>query len=145
MAFRPTWRTPCSIRWATTLPRAEFFPQATTGRIAAFWSKRFVQVAQALRPWTIDFHVAQNDGTVKGSGSHDKTGRHCPPDDPNGKMDIVKIAGLWMRNDDGTPTRAYKHICWDGCMFPNAMMTSPETWVRILATLIRVRDAHGWD
>jgi len=35
---------------------------------------------------TIDFHVAQNDGTVKGSGSHDKTGRHCPPDDPNGKM-----------------------------------------------------------
>ena len=65
--------------------------------------------------------------------------------DPNGKMDIVKIAGLWMRNDDGTPTRAYKHICWDGCMFPNAMMTSPETWVKILATLIRVRDAHGWD
>ena len=115
------------------------------------WSDRGVlvealsRVAQALRPWTIDFHVAQNDGTVKGSGSHDKTGRHCPPDDPNGKMDIVKIAGLWMRKDDGTPTRAYKHICWDGCMFPNAMMTSPETWVKILATLIRVRDAHGWD
>jgi sugar phosphate isomerase/epimerase len=115
------------------------------------WSDRGVlvealrQVAQALRPWTIDFHVAQNDGTVKGSGSHDKTGRHCLPDDPNGKMDIVKIAGLWMRNDDGTPTRAYKHICWDGCMFPNATMTSPETWVKILATLVRVRDAHGWD
>jgi sugar phosphate isomerase/epimerase len=103
------------------------------------------QVAHALRPWTIDFHVAQNDGTVKGSGSHDKTGRHCPPDDPNGKMDIVEIAGLWMRNDDGVPTRAYEHICWDGCMFPNAMMTSPETWVKILATMIRVRDAHGWD
>jgi len=103
------------------------------------------KVAQALRPWTIDFHVAQNDGTVKGTGSHDKTGRHCPPDDPNGKMDIVKIAGLWMRNDDGSPTRAYQHICWDGCMFPNAMMTSPDTWVKILATMIKVRDAHGWD
>jgi sugar phosphate isomerase/epimerase len=103
------------------------------------------KVAQALRPWTIDFHVAQNDGTVKGTGSHDKTGRHCPPDDPNGKMDIVKIAGLWMRNDDGTPTRAYEHICWDGCMFPNAMMTSPDTWAKILATMIKVRDAHGWD
>src|SRR5205807_186468 len=69
LAFRPTWRTPCSIRWATTLPRAESFPQ----------------------------------------------------------------------------TGAYRHICWDGGMFPNAMMTSPETWVKILATLIRVRDAHGWD
>jgi sugar phosphate isomerase/epimerase len=115
------------------------------------WSDRDVlvdalrQVARALRPWTIDFHVAQNDGTVKGSGSHDKTGRHCPPDDPNGKMDIVEVAGLWMRNDDGTPTRAYQHICWDGCMFPNAMMLSPETWAKILGTMIKVRDAHGWD
>jgi sugar phosphate isomerase/epimerase len=103
------------------------------------------QVAHALRPWTIDFHVAQNDGTVKGSGSHDKTGRHCPPDDPNGKMDIIAIAGLWMRNEDGTPTRAYEHICWDGCMFPNTMMISPDTWVKILATMIQVRNAHGWD
>jgi sugar phosphate isomerase/epimerase len=103
------------------------------------------QVADALRPWTIDFHVAQNDGTVKGSGSHDKTGRHCPPDDPNGRMNIVEIAGLWMRGSDGAPTKAYEHICWDGCMFPNSMMTAPETWVKILATMIQVRDAHGWD
>jgi hypothetical protein len=103
------------------------------------------KVARALRPWTIDFHIAQNDGTVKGSGSHDKTGRHCPPDDPNGKMNIVEIAGLWMRNEDGTPTRAYEHICWDGCMFPNATMTSSDTWVKILATLIQVRNAHGWN
>jgi sugar phosphate isomerase/epimerase len=115
------------------------------------WSDRSVltgalrQVAHALRPWTIDFHVAQNDGTVKGSGSHDKTGRHCPPDDPNGKMDIVEIAGFWMRNEDGAPTRAYEHVCWDGCMFPNAMMTSPDIWVKILATMIQVRDAQGWD
>jgi hypothetical protein len=43
------------------------------------------QVAKALRPWTIDFHVAQNDGTVKGSGSHDKTGRHCPPTIPTAR------------------------------------------------------------
>ena len=102
-------------------------------------------VADALRPWTIDFHVAQNDGTVKGSGSHDKTGRHCPPDDPNGRMDIVEIAGLWMRNEDGTPTKAYQHICWDGCMFPNSTMTAPETWTKILKTMIDVRNAHGWD
>src|SRR3569623_1547571 len=30
-------------------------------------------LTKALRPWTIDFHVAQNDATVFGSGSHDKT------------------------------------------------------------------------
>jgi sugar phosphate isomerase/epimerase len=102
-------------------------------------------VANALRPWTIDFHVAQNDGTVKGSGSHDKTGRHCPPNDPNGRMNIVEVAGLWMRGENGEPARAFQHICWDGCMFPNEMMLTPETWTNILATMIQVRDAHGWD
>ena len=38
-----------------------------------------------LRPWTIAFHVAQNDGTVHGAGSHAKTGRPCQAADPNGK------------------------------------------------------------
>ena len=51
---------------------------------------RYKKLTDALRPWTIDFHVAQNDGTVHGTGSHDKTGRHCLADDPNGKLDIVK-------------------------------------------------------
>ena len=40
------------------------------------------QLTAALRPWTIDFHVAQNDATVHGTGSHDKTGRHCLPTIP---------------------------------------------------------------
>jgi sugar phosphate isomerase/epimerase len=97
----------------------------------------------ALRPWTIDFHVAQNDATVKGSGSHDKTGRHCLPDDPNGKMDIVRVAGAWLRDDSGNPTRAFEHICWDGCMFPNATMMNPKTWNDVLAAMIAVRNAHG--
>ncbi len=102
-------------------------------------------MTRALRPWTIDFHVAQNDATVKGSGSHDKTGRHCLPSDPNGKMDVVRVAGAWMRGDDGEPTRAFQHICWDGCMFPNEVMMRPGTWREILAAMIAVRDAHGWN
>lgn len=102
-------------------------------------------VAHALQPWTIDFHVAQNDGTVKGSGSHDKTGRHCLPDDPNGRMNIIEVAGFWMRNGHGSPTRAFEHICWDGCMFPNATMSAPSTWNKVLATMIEVRNAHGWN
>ncbi len=94
-----------------------------------------------LRPWTIDFHVAQNDGHVHGAGSHDKTGKHCPADDPNGKLDIVKCAGYWLQ---GAADRGIKHICWDGCMFPNAMLENVSTWNTILNTMIKVRDAHGW-
>ena len=102
-------------------------------------------MTRALRPWTIDFHVAQNDATVKGSGSHDKTGRHCLPHDPNGKLDIVRHAGFWLKDDSGKPTRAVQHICWDGCMFPNATMTQQKTWDDILGVMVGVRDAHGWD
>jgi sugar phosphate isomerase/epimerase len=101
-------------------------------------------LTHALRPWTIDFHVAQNDATVKGSGLHDKTGHHCLPDDSNGKLNIVEAAGMWMRDEDGTLRKAFRHICWDGCMFPNSVMQQPETWNKILSTMTAVRHAHGW-
>jgi sugar phosphate isomerase/epimerase len=98
----------------------------------------------ALRPWTFDFHIAQNDATVKGSGDHDKTGRHCPATDPNGKLDIPRHAGFWMRDSYGNVLQKYRHICWDGCMFPNELMMKPSTWNDILRTMIAVRDQHGW-
>jgi sugar phosphate isomerase/epimerase len=102
-------------------------------------------MTRTLRPWTIDFHIAQNDATVKGSGSHDKTGRHCLPHDPKGKMDVVRVAGAWMRDEKGEPTRAFQHVCWDGCMFPNEVMRQPSTWRDILRTMIAVRNVHGWN
>ena len=102
------------------------------------------KLTAALRPYTIDFHVAQNDGTVFGSGSHDKTGRHCLATDPNGKLDIVQDAGHWLRDENGQLTKAFNHICWDGCMFPNQVMNNQQTWNDILAAMIKVRKAHGW-
>ncbi len=98
----------------------------------------------ALRPWTIDFHVAQNDGTVFGAGSHDKTGRHCQASDPNGKLNIAEDAGFWLRDENGILTKKFRHICWDGCMFPNEVMMQPKTWNDILAAMIKVRQLHGW-
>ena len=93
-ASRPTWRT--RMLFTHGLQRARG-PLAAgrlrlveAGRVARLRTDRW---RRALRPWTIDFHVAQNDGTVKGSGSHDKTGHHCLPTDPNGKLDIVRDAG----------------------------------------------------
>jgi len=94
-----------------------------------------------LRPWTIDFHVAQNDGEVHGAGSHDKTGKHCQADDPNGKLDIVRCAGYWLKD---AAARGIQHICWDGCMFPNAVLETPDTWNAILDVMLKVRAAHGW-
>jgi sugar phosphate isomerase/epimerase len=102
------------------------------------------KLTAALRPWTIDFHVAQNNATVFGSGSHDKTGRHCLAADPTGKLDIPKHAGYWLRDESGNLTKKFRHICWDGCMFSNEIMMKPQTWNDILGAMVKVRDLHGW-
>jgi hypothetical protein len=126
-------------------PEDRLLPENFDWKQGHLLAEAYKVMARALRPWTIDFHVAQNDGTVKGSGSHDKTGRHCLPNDPNGKLDIVRDAGAWMRDDNDKPTKAFEHICWDGCMFPNAVMTDQQTWNDVLRVMLAVRNAQGWD
>ncbi|HEX3314500.1 MAG TPA: TIM barrel protein [Gemmataceae bacterium] len=126
-------------------PEDRILPENWNWSDPAILDKALATLTAALRPWTIDFHVAQNDATVKGSGSHDKTGRHCLPNDPNGKLKIAHAAGFWMRDSYGNPTKKFKHICWDGCMFPNEVMKKAQTWNDILAAMISVREAHGWN
>ncbi|MFI5381942.1 MAG: TIM barrel protein [Tepidisphaerales bacterium] len=124
-------------------PEDRIVPQGFNWEAVAL-DNALATLTAALRPWTIDFHIAQNDATVKGSGTHDKTGRHCLPTDPNGKLNPPHHAGFWMRDSYGNVTRRIKHVCWDGCMFPNETMMKPQTWNSILATMIAVRDGHGW-
>ena len=125
-------------------PEDRILPEGWNWSDPATLDEALRTLTAALRPWTIDFHVAQNDATVKGSGSHDKTGRHCLPNDPNGKLSIARHAAFWMRDGYGNVLRKFRHICWDGCMFPNDVMQQPQTWNDILAAMIAVRDAHGW-
>jgi sugar phosphate isomerase/epimerase len=125
-------------------PEDQILPQNWDWKDPAKLDGALAALTAALRPWTIDFHVAQNDATVKGSGSHDKTGRHCLPNDPNGKLKIARHAGFWLRDGYGNVTKKLRHICWDGCMFPNETMMKPETWRDILKAMVDVRDAHGW-
>ena len=102
-----------------------------------FWPA-YREMVGKLRPWTLDFHVAQNDGTVHGTGSHEKTGRHCQADDANGKLDITACSKVWL---EGAAARGMKHICWDGCMFPNATLENPKTWNTILSAMVKVKQA----
>ena len=125
-------------------PEARLLPENYDWKDKSLLDAALKKLTEALRPWTFDFHVAQNDGSVFGSGSHDKTGRHCQVADPNGKLDVTHHAGFWLRDDKGQLTKAFNHICWDGCMFPNAVMMKQQTWNDILGAMIKVRDAHGW-
>jgi sugar phosphate isomerase/epimerase len=125
-------------------PEARILPEGYDWKDKSVLDQAMKTMTDALRPWTIDFHVAQNDATVKGIGYHDKTGRHCQVNDPNGKLDIAHHAGFWLRDANGKLTKAFQHVCWDGCMFPNAVMMQQQTWNDVLGAMIKVRDAHGW-
>ena len=142
---KPTWAHTLLYTLGYNAPEDRILPENWNWSDPGTLDKALATLTASLRPWTIDFHIAQNDATVKGSGSHDKTGRHCLPDDPNGKLKIAHHAGFWMRDSYGNPTKKFKHVCWDGCMFPNETMKKPETWNKILAAMIAVRDAHGWN
>ncbi|MCX6886044.1 MAG: TIM barrel protein [Verrucomicrobia bacterium] len=124
-------------------PEDAILPQNHDWSDAGMLDEALKKLTAALGPWTIDFHVAQNDATVFGSGTHDKTGHHCLPKDPNGKLDIPRHAGFWLRTA-GEVTRKIPHICWDGCMFPNEVMLQQQTWNDVLQAMISVRQAHGW-
>jgi len=124
-------------------PEARLVPEDFNWEKEAF-DKGYRTLTDKLRPWVKDFHVAQNDATAFGSGTHDKTGRHCAVDDKNGKLDIPYHAGFWLR-DNNNRHIDIKHMCWDGCMFPNAVLERQETWNNILAAMNAVRERHGWN
>lgn len=105
-----------------------------------FW-QAYGKMTQALAPWTLDFHVAQSNGTVFGSGSHDKTGRHCPADAEDGKLDVERCSEYWLLDAQSKIRNNIKHVCWDGCMFPNHVLEAQKTWDKVLSLMVAVRDS----
>src|SRR5690606_3411758 len=101
-------------------------------------------LTSALRPYTFDLHVAQNDGTGFCSGSHDKTARHCRAPAPHRKFHVAPDSSYWLRDEKGELSKAFKRICQDCGMIPNRVMNNQQAWNDILAALIKVRNAHGW-
>jgi len=54
------------------------------------------------------------------------------PNDPNGKLKIAASAGFWLAEAYGNVTKKLKHVCWDGCMFPNDVMKKPRRGIAFL-------------
>ena len=105
------------------------------------FKEAYKTMVKALGPWLFDFHVAQSNGSVFGSGSHDKTGRHCLPDASDGKLDMVQCSLAWLLDENGNVRNNIQHICWDGCMFPNAALEKPATWTKILDVMVQIQSA----
>lgn len=93
-------------------------------------------LAEPLRRWTISLYVSQSDGS---SIEH-----RLLPSDQTGKLQLTHHIGSWLYGDDGRLTKALQHLCWDGGSFPAQLLLNQETWDGVLASMIAIRDAHGW-
>ena len=81
-------------------PEDRILPKDYDWKDGGILDEALKKLTAALRPWTTDFHVAQNDATVFGSGTHDHTGRHCLATDPTTASSIspiTRVSGSAMR------------------------------------------------
>src|SRR5439155_24368237 len=83
-------------------PDERILPEAYDWKEKEMLYDALASMNRVLRPWVVDFHIAQNDATLKGSDTHDKTCRHRLPNDPNGKIDVARALGLGKRDNHGS-------------------------------------------
>ncbi len=49
---------------------------------------------------------------------------------------VVRLGFTTKPTSQGEPTKAFRHICWDGCMFSNDIMLDPQIWNDDVASMI---------
>ena len=121
-ASRPTWPTRCSTRWARTPPRTASCRQASTGTTTPTLDERPADADR--RPAALDdrlprrperrdrlrLGLARPHRPALPAERPQRQARHPPP-----------RRLLAPRRARASSTKAFRHICWDGCMFPNAV------------------------
>ncbi len=64
--------------------------------------------------------------------------------DPNGKLNVPRDAGYWLRDDTGKVLKSSNTSAGTAaCSRMNVMMRQ-QTWNDILAAMLQVRENHGW-
>jgi hypothetical protein len=92
-------------------PEDRLLPEGYDWKDRSVLDAAYTKLTAALRPWTFDFHIAQNDATVLGSGSHDKTGPPLPAEGPQRQARHHAPRGLLAaRREEATHARDQPHV-----------------------------------
>ena len=103
-AFRPTWPTRSSIMLGHNAPEDASCRPTSTGTTRPRSTPATKQLTDALRPWTIDFHVAQNNGDGPRLRQPRQNRPPLPAErPPTASSTSSKYAGYWLRDADGKP------------------------------------------
>ncbi len=99
-ATRPTWRTRCCFMLGANAEEDRILPEGL--RLEGHGRARRRLQEGGRRAAALDARLprrAERRHRCSAPATHEKTGRHCRPTDPNGKLDITKHAGYWLRDD----------------------------------------------
>lgn len=121
---------------ASTANLPKGFDFRDNGTLEGAWQWAQEQIGDKVFDW----HCTQNDGTVHGQGQHDKTGRHCRPDDPNGRIDPAFVEPLFLLGTKKEGVRVQSRT-WDGCMMPNGVLEAQDYYDNVLTYMARGRTA----
>ena len=100
-ASRPTWPTRCCTCWATTRRRTRLLPQDFDWNDDDTFDEAYAKLTAALA--ALDDRLPRRPERRARSTAPARTTRPAGtawPTDPNGKLDIVRHAGYWLRDDE---------------------------------------------
>ena len=112
------------------------------------WKQREVldaalkKLTDALRPRTIDFHVAQND--ARAWALMTRPAVTVSSTIPTASSTSCASPGIGCATP--APSRPARFVTSAGTAAcpPNSVMRQPQTWNDVLKAMVEVRDAHGW-
>ena len=126
-ASRRTWRTRCCSRWATTRPKTACCPKTSTGAESDRLAEAYAQDGRRAAP--LDDRLPRRPERRHGEGL--RLARQDRPPLPAERSQRqaryrARFRRLAARRRRRSRPAPIQHICWDGCMFPNAVMLEPQ-------------------
>ena len=95
--------------------------------------------------WTIDLHIAQNDGTVKGSGCTTRpAGTASRSTRTANSTSCVTQAPGCATTAESRPGPSSTSVGMAACS-RTGVLSGQQIWNEILSAMIAVRNVHGWD
>ena len=106
-ATRPTWRTRCSTPSATTPRPTASCPRTTTGTTRRRSTPPTSRSRTRCGPGRSTSTSPRTTAPSSAPATTRRPAATAAVDDPNGRLDIVKHAGYWLRDENGDLTKTH--------------------------------------
>ena len=136
-ASRPTWRTRCLYLLGYNAPEDRLLPERLRLERPGRASTGLQEAHRRAAP--VDDRLPRRPERRARSRAPARTTRPAAtawPTIPTASSTSPATPATGCATTTGKLTRKIQHICWDGCMFPNAVMMQQQTWNDILAAMI---------